>query len=72
VASIDDPQATGQHSISTAEIPKEGLSIAEAARLSGLTARALGMSTDLIRCPQPSPRTGTEHHERSRTRQADS
>jgi DNA-binding transcriptional MerR regulator len=41
VASIDDTQATGQHSTSTSEIPKEGLSIAEAARLNGLTVHTL-------------------------------
>jgi DNA-binding transcriptional MerR regulator len=41
MASIDDPQATGDHSMSQPEIPDEGLSIAEAARLSGLTVHAL-------------------------------
>jgi DNA-binding transcriptional MerR regulator len=41
MASIDDPQTTGNHSISQPEIPDEGLSIGEAARLSGLTVHAL-------------------------------
>lgn len=41
MASIDDPQATGDYSMSQPEIPNEGLSIAETARLSGLTVHTL-------------------------------
>jgi DNA-binding transcriptional MerR regulator len=41
VGSINEPKVTGRYVMSPAEIPEEGLSIAEAAHLSGLTVHTL-------------------------------
>jgi DNA-binding transcriptional MerR regulator len=57
VARIDDPQATGQHLMPPAAIPEEGLSIAEVARLSGLTVHTLRYYEKSGMMPTPPART---------------
>jgi DNA-binding transcriptional MerR regulator len=58
VPSINDPEVTARHVMPPPEIPEEGLSIAQAARLSGLTVHALRYYEKSGMMPTAPARTG--------------